>query len=89
MNFKFEIKPVEINPTPFMKAAATASQTNVSSEKLACEAKLADYKIMTVNGQRLKGDELGNAYRLVRKMNRKDWLTEEDKKWCAENNIAL
>ena len=89
MNFKFEIKPVEINPTPFMKAAATASQTNESGEKLACKTRLADYKIKTVNGQRLKGDELGNACRLVRKMNRRGWLTEEDKKWCSDNRIAL
>ena len=89
MNFKFEIKPVKINPAPFKEATAGVCQANDESEKLACAARLSTYKMKTVDGQRLHGDELGEAYRLARKMDRKGWLTDSDREWCEVNNISL
>ena len=90
MNSTIKTMPViNVDPTAMKKAHNVADEATCSGEMLACKARLASFKMLTVNGSKLRGDDLGNACRLVRKMNRKGWLTEADIKWCADNGITL
>lgn len=80
---------VVIDTTSIHQAGKAARKALEESTRLTAAAKLSRYKMKTINNKRLTAEDYLEITPLIYKMNSKNWLTDEDRKWCEVNDIVI